>query len=144
MGVGRAFDEIWGSADSKAGRPEFTDLAQWIADTPAAELDRRQKAAEAAFRQLGITFAVYGEEESAERIIPFDIVPRIFTPREWASLSAGLVQRVEAINAFLADIYGARKILKDRIVPEELILANPQFRPMLAGARPPHGVFAHI
>jgi uncharacterized circularly permuted ATP-grasp superfamily protein len=144
MGLGRAFDEIWGSADSKAGRPEFTELAQWIADTPAAELDRRQKAAEAAFRQLGITFAVYGEEESAERIIPFDIVPRIFTAREWASLSEGLVQRVQAINAFLEDVYGKRRIINDGIVPAELILGNPQYRAMLAGTRPPHGIYAHI
>ncbi|KRB85902.1 hypothetical protein ASE00_03875 [Sphingomonas sp. Root710] len=139
-----AFDEIRGTPGDPAGRPEFARLSQWIETTPASELDRRQKAAEAAFRQLGITFAVYGEEESAERIIPFDIVPRIFTAGEWASLSEGLVQRVEAINAFLTDVYGERKILKDKIVPEELILANPQFRPMLAGARPPHGVFAHI
>ncbi|WP_165321668.1 circularly permuted type 2 ATP-grasp protein [Rhizorhabdus phycosphaerae] len=139
-----AFDEIRGTPGDPAGRPEFAELLQWIEDTPSSELDRRQKAAEAAFRQLGITFAVYGEDESAERIIPFDIVPRIFTGREWANLSEGLVQRVEAINAFLADIYGPRRILADKVVPEELILSNPQFRPMLAGAKPPHGVFAHI
>src|SRR4051794_1068149 len=101
-----AFDEIMGTPGDPAGRPEFSELSNWIKATPAAELDRRQKAAESAFRQLGITFAVYGEEESAERIIPFDIVPRVFTPREWSNLSAGLVQRVEAINAFLADVYG--------------------------------------
>lgn len=139
-----AFDEIRGTPGDPAGRPEFAQLLQWIEDTPSSELDRRQKAAEAAFRQLGITFAVYGEDESAERIIPFDIVPRIFTGREWANLSEGLVQRVEAINAFLADIYGPRRILADKVVPEELILSNPQFRPMLSGAKPPHGVFAHI
>jgi uncharacterized circularly permuted ATP-grasp superfamily protein len=139
-----AFDEIRGKPGDPAGRPEFARLSEWIETTSPAEFDRRQKAAEAAFRQLGITFAVYGEEESGERIIPFDIVPRIFTAREWTNLSEGLVQRVEAINAFLADIYGARRILADKIIPEELILANPQFRPMLAGARPPHGVFAHI
>ena len=139
-----AFDEIRGKAGDPAGRPEFAQLLEWIETTSASELDRRQQAAEAAFRQLGITFAVYGEEESAERIIPFDIVPRVFTPREWSNLSEGLVQRVEVINAFLADIYGERRILADKIIPEELILANPQFRPMLAGAKPPHGVFAHI
>jgi uncharacterized circularly permuted ATP-grasp superfamily protein len=139
-----AFDEIMGTPGDPAGRPEFAELANWIKSTPAAELDRRQKAAESAFRQLGITFAVYGEDESAERIIPFDIVPRVFTDREWSNLSDGLVQRVQAINAFLADVYGARKIIKDGIVPEELILGNPQFRPMLAGARPPHDIFAHI
>lgn len=139
-----AFDEIRGTPGDPAGRPEFARLSEWIENTPVVELDRRQKAAEAAFHQLGITFAVYGEEESAERIIPFDIVPRVFTAREWSNLSEGLVQRVEAINAFLADVYGDRKILRDKIIPDELVLANPQFRPMLAGARPPHGVFAHI
>jgi uncharacterized circularly permuted ATP-grasp superfamily protein len=139
-----AFDEIWGSDGGRSGRPGLTELASWIEDTPLAELDRRQKSAEAAFRQLGITFAVYGEEESAERIIPFDIVPRIFTAAEWARLSEGLVQRVEAINAFLNDIYGAQKIIADGVVPPELILANPQFRGFLHGVKPPHGVFAHI
>jgi len=139
-----AFDEIRGTPGDPTGRPEFAGLSDWINTTPAAELDRRQKAAESAFRQLGITFAVYGEDESAERIIPFDIVPRVFTAREWSNLSEGLVQRVESINAFLADVYGPRKILADGIVPEELVLGNPQFRPVLAGARPPHDIFAHI
>ena len=144
MGLERPFDEIWGFSESKSGRPEFAALAQWIEETSPSELDRRQKAAEAAFRQLGITFAVYGEEESAERIIPFDIVPRIFTAREWSALSEGLVQRVEAINAFLDDVYGERRILSDGVLPAELVLGNPQFRALLSGARPPHGIYAHI
>ncbi|WCT73868.1 circularly permuted type 2 ATP-grasp protein [Sphingomonas naphthae] len=144
MTLNRAFDEVWGTQEGRDGRPEFTELAGWINDTPHQELDRRQKAAEAAFRQLGITFAVYGEEEAAERIIPFDIVPRVFTAREWANLSEGLVQRVETLNAFLADVYGPQKILKDGIVPPELILGNPQFRGFLMGQKPPHGIFAHI
>ncbi len=137
------FDEIRGHG-TDAARPEFAALGEWIAETPASELERRQKAAEAAFRQLGITFAVYGEEEASERIIPFDIVPRIFTAPEWDRLSEGLVQRVEAINAFLADVYGARKIIADGVVPPELVLNNPQFQPALAGTQPPHGIFAHI
>jgi len=139
-----AFDEVWGTSGDRTGRHGFAELADWIASTPAAELDRRQKAAEAAFRQLGITFAVYGEEESAERIIPFDIVPRIFTAAEWVKLSEGLVQRVEAINAFLGDVYGKQKIIADGVVPPELVLTNPQYRGFLQGQKPPHGVFAHI
>ncbi|MEG8024986.1 circularly permuted type 2 ATP-grasp protein [Sphingomonas aurantiaca] len=94
--------------------------------------------------ELGITFAVYGENEAAERIIPFDIVPRVFLHDEWTRLSEGLVQRVEAINAFLDDIYGERRILKEGILPEDLVLGNAQFRPEIAGIRPPHGVWAHI
>ncbi len=102
---------------------------------PAAELQRRNQSAEAAFRQLGITFAVYGENEAAERIIPFDIVPRVFLQREWGRLCDGLVQRVEAINAFLEDIYGERRILAEGIIPPELVLMNEQFRPEVAGIR---------
>jgi uncharacterized circularly permuted ATP-grasp superfamily protein len=141
---GAAFDEIRGFGGDGAHRAEFAALADWLANTPAAELDRRQQSAEATFRQLGITFAVYGEEDSAERIIPFDIVPRVFTASEWASLSAGLTQRVEAINLFLTDIYGPRKIIDDGIIPPDLIFGNPQFRPEIVGSTPPHNVWSHI
>ncbi len=139
-----AYDEIRGFSSDGGHRPEFAKLANWLSDTPPAELQRRQEAAEATFRQLGITFAVYGEEEAAERIIPFDIVPRIFTASEWASLSAGLTQRVEAINAFLNDIYGDRRILADGILPPDLIFGNPQFRPEIVGSHPPHNIWSHI
>jgi uncharacterized circularly permuted ATP-grasp superfamily protein len=144
MANGRAFDEIWGQGGPDAPRAEFAALSQWIADTPTADLQRRQQSAEATFRQLGITFAVYGDNDSAERIIPFDIVPRVFLPDEWSRLSIGLIQRVEAINAFLKDIYGAREILKAGVLPAELVLHNAQFRPEIAGIRPPHDVWAHI
>ncbi len=137
------FDEIRGF-EGTGSRPEFAELARWLDQTPRSELLRRQEAAEATFRQLGITFAVYGDDEASERIIPFDIVPRIFTAPEWTKLSAGLIQRVEAINAFLCDIYGDRKILADGIVPADLIMGNPQFRPEVVGSRPPHDVWAHI
>ena len=144
MATSGAFDEIWGHGGADNPRPEFTALSQWVADTPAAELNRRQQSAEAAFRQLGITFAVYGDGDAAERIIPFDIVPRVFLASEWARLGEGLVQRVQAINAFLEDIYGERRILAEGVVPPELVLTNEQFRPEVAGIRPPHGVWAHI
>ena len=113
MGTGPAFDEIMGTRRVDAPpRAELAALGEWIDDTdPTPNCDRRQQSAEATFRQLGITFAVYGDEDAAERIIPFDIVPRIFLHDEWARLSEGLVQRVEAINAFLDDIYGERTIL---------------------------------
>jgi uncharacterized circularly permuted ATP-grasp superfamily protein len=142
--AGVTFDEIRGFGGDGAHRPEFAALADWLANTPPDELDRRQRSAEATFRQLGITFAVYGEEDSAERIIPFDIVPRVFTASEWASLSAGLTQRVQAINLFLSDIYGPRKIIDDGIIPPDLIFGNPQFRPEIVGSTPPHNVWSHI
>ncbi|TPG39038.1 circularly permuted type 2 ATP-grasp protein [Sphingomonas koreensis] len=144
MGKRKAFDEIRGQGGSNAVRPELAALGDWLSETPDADLRRRQEAAEAAFRQLGVTFAVYGEEAAAERIIPFDIVPRIFLASEWSRLTDGLVQRVEAINAFLDDIYGARRILDEGVLPADLILGNDQFRPEIAGMRPPHGIFAHI
>jgi uncharacterized circularly permuted ATP-grasp superfamily protein len=139
-----AFDELWGASRDRTARPGFEPLARWLADTPPAELERRQQAAEAAFRSLGITFAVYGEEEAAERIIPFDIIPRVFSAREWANLSAGLEQRVQAINAFIDDVYGARRILADGIIPADIVLGNPQYCVPVAGARAPHGIYAHI
>ena len=92
-----AFDELWGTSRSREARPGFEQVNEWLEGTPAAELERRQRAAEAAFRSLGITFAVYGDEDAAERIIPFDIIPRILSAREWRNLSAGLEQRVRAI-----------------------------------------------
>lgn len=144
MAKAAAFDELWGTSGGSAPRPGFEPLARWLADIPPGELDRRQQAAEAAFRSLGITFAVYGDEAAAERIIPFDIIPRIFTAGEWARLSEGLEQRVRAINAFIDDVYGARRILDDGIIPADIVLANAQFCIPCAGARPPHGVYAHI
>ncbi|WP_375420954.1 circularly permuted type 2 ATP-grasp protein [uncultured Sphingomonas sp.] len=139
-----AFDEIMGQIGSTTARDELAALRRWLDQTPDGELRRRQEAAETTFRQLGITFAVYGESEASERIIPFDIVPRVFLADEWSRLSEGLVQRVDAINAFLEDVYGERRILKDGVLPEDLVLGNAQFRPEIAGIRPPHGIWAHI
>ncbi|WP_404368545.1 circularly permuted type 2 ATP-grasp protein [Sphingomonas sp. MMS24-J45] len=144
MATRPAFDEIMGHVGSTVARPELAALGAWIDDTPDAELRRRQQSAEATFRQLGITFAVYGDSDASERIIPFDIVPRVFLADEWARLSAGLVQRVEAINAFLVDIYGDREILQAGVLPPDLIFGNAQFRPEIAGIRPPHDIWAHI
>ncbi|WP_066797207.1 circularly permuted type 2 ATP-grasp protein [Sphingomonas soli] len=144
MAANGAFDEIWGHGGPDHPRAEFAALSQWVADTPASELQRRQQAAETAFRQLGITFAVYGDSDAAERIIPFDIVPRIFLQSEWQRLSEGLVQRVEAINAFLEDVYGEGRIIKEGVIPPELVLLNEQFRAEVNRVRPPHGVWAHI
>lgn len=144
MAARRAFDEIWGTHGQRHARPELAALGQWLGETPVDELRRRQQAAEATFRQLGITFAVYGDGDAGERIIPFDIVPRVFLATEWARLAAGLEQRVLSINAFLDDIYGARKIIDDGILPADLVFGNPQFRPEIAGLRPPHDVWAHI
>jgi uncharacterized circularly permuted ATP-grasp superfamily protein len=144
MGLKAAFDELYGLSGGKTPRAGFEIVDRWIRETGIEELSARQGAAEAAFRQLGITFAVYGDDEAAERIIPFDIIPRLFTAREWATLSAGLEQRVRALNAFVADIYGPRRILKDKVIPDELVLANSQFCIPMNGFVPPHGIYTHI
>jgi uncharacterized circularly permuted ATP-grasp superfamily protein len=145
MALRKAFDELWGTGrKGDAAREGFEPLAHWLSATSSSELMRRQQAAEAAFKSLGITFNVYGDQEAAERIIPFDIIPRVFSAAEWAALSAGLEQRVRAINAFVEDIYGPRRILADGAVPADLILRNSQFCIAAVGARPPRGVYAHI
>jgi uncharacterized circularly permuted ATP-grasp superfamily protein len=133
-------------SDGGPSRSELEAVARWVRESRPDDLRQRQSAAERAFRQIGITFAVYGENDgdSAERIIPFDIVPRVFTSAEWAILTKGLKQRAYALNAFLRDIYGERRILADGIIPAELVLRNPQFAGAIADISPPGGIFSHI
>ncbi|MCA3666683.1 MAG: circularly permuted type 2 ATP-grasp protein, partial [Methylobacterium sp.] len=121
------FDEMRGSGDGI--RPVYREIAEWFEQAPRDLIASRRAEAEAFFRRIGITFAVYGDEQGAERIIPFDILPRVITSGEWTSLSKGLEQRVTAINAFIADCYGPREAVKAGIIPEELVLQNPAFRP---------------
>ena len=106
----------------------------------------RQKRGEAerAFHRLGITFAVYGEDSGTERLIPFDIIPRIMPASEWALLEAGLRQRVTALNRFLFDVYHDRDILRAGVIPEERVLGNAQYRKEMIGVTVPAGIYAHI
>jgi uncharacterized circularly permuted ATP-grasp superfamily protein len=136
------FDEIHGERPENATGIEV--LTEWLHGMSADQIRSRQDAAERAFRQIGVTFTVYGEDEAAERIIPFDMIPRVFTAKEWETLSRGLEQRACAINTFLADVYGPQRILVDRAIPSDLILNNPQFASGLLGTKPPAGIFAHI
>src|SRR5262249_57622074 len=96
------------------------------------------------FGGIGIAFAVYGGPEAQERLIPFDIIPRILAAEEWQLLHRGLEQRVIAINAYLKDIYGKRDIVRAGIVPEDLIFQNPLFRPEMNGQAVPPGLYLHI
>ena len=137
-----AFDEMNG--DGSAVRDPYQRVAQWLSETSDEYLQTRRAQAELFFRRIGITFAVYGDAEADERLIPFDIVPRILARSEWRRLEAGLIQRVQALNAFLRDVYGKREILRAGIVPEELILRNPQFCLPAIGIEPAHGVYTHI
>jgi uncharacterized circularly permuted ATP-grasp superfamily protein len=137
-----AFDEMKGSEGGV--RPAYKCLDEWLRHLSPDLLDRRSQEAELLFRRIGITFAVYGESESTERLIPFDVLPRILSFTEWNTLRAGLEQRVMAINLFLKDIYGRREVLRAGVVPEDLIFRNPVFRPEMNGMAVPHDVYVHI
>jgi len=125
-------------------RPAYQQLAFWLDNVPKDVLDYRRKEAEFIFRRIGITFAVYGESASTERLIPFDIIPRILNRGEWTKLSRGLEQRVKAINAYLNDVYHKREILRAGLVPEDLVYRNPVFRPEMNGQRVPHDIYVNI
>ena len=137
-----AFDEMRGH--DGVVRPVYQGLASWFDATPREILTNRKQEAEQFFRRIGITFAVYGDSQGTERLIPFDIVPRMLDGREWSLLSRGLEQRVRALNAFIADVYGPREIVRAGLVPEDLILQNPAFRPEMTQIDPPGGVYVHI
>ena len=137
-----AFDEMTDTGGT--AREGYEILKRWLGETPPELLAQRRAEAELLFRRIGITFAVYGDVDAEERIIPFDIIPRILTRAEWARLSRGLEQRVRALNAFLADIYGEREIVRAGQIPEDLILRNPYFRPEMAGLKLPHDIYVHI
>jgi uncharacterized circularly permuted ATP-grasp superfamily protein len=119
-------------------------LSAWLSDIPPDVLDYRRREAELVFRRIGITFAVYGEAEAQERLIPFDVIPRILSAPEWAMLSRGLEQRVKALNLYIKDVYGARECLRAGVVPEDLVFQNPVFRPEMNGQKVPHDIYVHI
>ncbi|HEY4135994.1 MAG TPA: circularly permuted type 2 ATP-grasp protein [Alphaproteobacteria bacterium] len=125
-------------------REVYRVFAEWQATVPAKEFERKRKEAELLFRRLGITFLVYGKESSTERLIPFDVIPRIFTADEWQIIHDGCCQRVRAINAFLHDIYHNQDILQAGRIPAEEVLINPQYRPEMQGLDVPGGVYVHI
>jgi len=137
-----AFDEM--TLGNGSVRPAYTDLAQWLSTAPLDLLSHRRDEAELLFRRIGITFAVYGDKDGAERLIPFDIIPRILAASEWATLQRGLEQRVRALNAYIKDVYGKREVVRAGVVPEDLVFGNPAFRPEMAGQKVPHDVYVHI
>ncbi|HEV3246143.1 MAG TPA: circularly permuted type 2 ATP-grasp protein [Beijerinckiaceae bacterium] len=137
-----AFDEMT-LPDGKA-REVYQRLARWLEGASSELLSSRRSQAELLFRRIGITFAVYGDKDATERLIPFDLVPRIFAREEWQRLEKGLVQRVKALNMFLGDVYGPRDILRAGVVPSDLVYRNPHYRPEMVGHKMPHGVYVHI
>jgi uncharacterized circularly permuted ATP-grasp superfamily protein len=137
-----AFDEM--KPADKGLRTPYSAYENWLNAQDPARLTEKMRDAERVFRKTGITFAVYGEQEASERLIPFDIVPRIISGSEWRRLTQGIEQRVQALNAFLDDIYHRQEILRAGRVPKELIASNEAFLPEMIGVRPPAGVYTHI
>ncbi len=125
-------------------RPEARMLLETIESLEEGQLQRCQSAAERLLVELGITFNVYGDSAGAERIFPFDLIPRIVPSAEWNRLERGLKQRIHALNEFIDDIYHDQKILKDGVIPEEVIRSAVSFRPQCAGINPPRRVWCHI
>jgi len=125
-------------------RPHYAAYGSWLEGTSLDRIEAKRAEADALFRRAGITFAVYGDETGTERLIPFDIVPRIIPPAEWDLLQRGLRQRVTALNAFLHDIYHDQEILRAGRIPAEQVFCNAQYRPEMQGIDVPMDVYAHI
>ena len=130
--------------DKETIRPHYREFADWLGAQRSDVIVQKRAEAELIFQRVGITFAVYGDNAGKERLIPFDIIPRVINATEWAQLQAGLVQRVTALNKFLHDIYHDQNILKAGIIPVEQILRNAQYRPAMQGIDVASGIYAHI
>ena len=137
-----AYDEM--HAADGAVRDNYRSYAEWLQAMPAEVTARKREEADLLFHRIGITFAVYGEEAGKERLIPFDIIPRIIPAAEWQRIEAGLRQRVKALNAFLHDIYHEGAILKAGRIPAEQVLGNSQFRTEMMGVKVAGNIYAHI
>jgi len=136
------YDEMLAGSD--VPRVHCREYWRWLGAQPQEYLTRKRSEADALFHRVGITFAVYGENSGTERLIPFDIVPRIIPPEDWVRLEAGLAQRVRALNAFIGDIYHEQRILRAGVIPAERVLCNAQYRPEMQGVEVPGGIYAHI
>jgi uncharacterized circularly permuted ATP-grasp superfamily protein len=127
-----------------APRSHCADYWRWLEGQSQEYLARKRSEADALFHRVGVTFAVYGENSGTERLIPFDIVPRIIPPEDWARLETGLAQRVRALNAFIGDIYHEQRILRAGVIPAERVLCNAQYRPEMQGVEVPGNIYAHV
>lgn len=135
------YDEMM---SSEGCRESYQHVSSWLQHSPLESLLFKKQEADLRFRQQGITFTVYGEETGTERLIPFDMIPRIISADEWAIMSKGCEQRVQALNAFLHDIYHEQLILKAGIIPPEQILGNEHYQAAMQGLDLPHNIYAHI
>jgi uncharacterized circularly permuted ATP-grasp superfamily protein len=139
---GDFYDELFVSSGQP--RAEATLLIDRIDRMTIAELQQRQQAAQTALFKMGVTFNVYDDDRGTEKILPFDIIPRIVPSTEWVKLERGLKQRITALNCFLDDVYNDQKILKDGMIPKELVYSASGFQPACIGLKPPQGIWCHI
>ena len=127
-----------------AARDHCRVLADWLTSTPPERVAEKRQEADLLFHRVGITFAVYGDDQGSERLIPFDTIPRIVPRAEWDTLTRGLKQRVSALNRFLHDIYHRQEILKDGLIPAEHVLTNDAYQVSMLGLDLPNGVYSHV
>ena len=140
--AGDFFDEMW--AEQGKVRPHYRGLLTRIEELGGEELRRRAAVAAQTFLEQGVTFTVYSGDEGTERIMPFDPIPRIIPAAEWAFLERGLTQRITALNLFLKDIYGEQRIVKEGVVPHEVVASAKHFRPEMVGYAVPGDIYIHI
>jgi uncharacterized circularly permuted ATP-grasp superfamily protein len=148
----RQFDEMYSrlpaTGDAGEVRKHYAAYARWLQAQDPKTMAARREEAEMIFRRVGITFAVYGDKDEdgsgTERLIPFDLIPRVIAAQEWKSMEAGLVQRVTALNRFIHDVYHDQEILKAGVIPREQIENNAQFRPEMVGVDVPNNIYSHI
>ena len=136
------YDEL--IAPDGTPREQAIPLIKHVNALSSKDLRRRQKAAERALHQQGITFSVYGDKKGTEKIFPFDILPRIVTAKEWEVLEKGLKQRIKALNLFIDDIYHGQKILKEKVVPKDLVLSSDCYLKQCKGLSPPKNIWIHV
>ncbi len=151
----QVYDEMWAqppaagvpsavSLKSSDVRDHYARFARWLSEQTGNSMDRKRAEADLIFRRVGITFAVYGDDAGTERLIPFDVIPRIIPQGEWAMLERGLKQRVRALNMFLTDIYHDQRIVAAGIIPPEQVFMNAQYRPEMQGVDVPSNIYSHI
>ncbi|WPB58196.1 circularly permuted type 2 ATP-grasp protein [Xylophilus sp. GOD-11R] len=146
----RKFDEMYATLPPDPGqvRDHYKTYDRWLAQQAPDLMSRRREEAEVIFRRVGITFAVYGAKDEdgsgTERLIPFDLIPRIIPAHEWQRMERGLVQRVTALNRFLHDVYHDQEIIRAGVIPADMVLQNAQFRPEMMGVDVPRHIYSHI
>src|SRR5512137_164794 len=137
-----AYDEMYDSGG--VVRAHYGEFERWLGEQTPESMRFKRAEADLVFRRVGITFAVYGDDAGTERLIPFDVVPRIIPAAEWRQLEAGLKQRVRALNRFIHDVYHEQDIIRAGRIPAEQVLRNSQYRPEMHGVEVPGGIYSHI